>query len=144
MNCGGEEAEMRLLNLIVAAALVLAAGYVYKIKVAATVEAERLAKLRMHIVRERDAIAALRAEAATLESPLRIQRLADRHLSLKLLDHAQIDSIDAIPFHTPGDVEPETVTASPAVPKSSPAPAVPKSASGDLATGSVRTPAHAR
>jgi len=95
----------------------------------------------------------LRAEAATLESPLRIQRLADRHLSLKLLDHAQIDSIDAIPFQTPGDVEPETVIASPAVPKSSPGPAVPKSspgpavpksASGDTATGSVRTPAHAR
>ena len=35
---------MRLLNLIVAAALVLAAAYVYKIKVAATVEAERVAK----------------------------------------------------------------------------------------------------
>jgi cell division protein FtsL len=125
---------MRLLNLIVAATLVLAAGYVYKIKVAATVEAERLAKLRMQIVRERDAIAALRAESATLESPLRIQRLADRHLPLKLLDPAQIDTIEAIPFRTAGDVEPETVTA---------APAAPKTASGDIATGSVRPPAHA-
>ena len=123
---------MRLINLIVAAALVLAAAYVYKIKVAATVEAERLAKLRMQIVHERDAIAALRAESAALESPLRIQGLADRHLLLKPLDPAQIDTIDAIPLRTPGRVERETVTASPAAPKTAP---------GDIATGTVRPPA---
>ena len=54
---------MRLINLFAAAALVLAAAHVYNIKFAATVEAEKVAKLRREIARERDAIAALRAES---------------------------------------------------------------------------------
>lgn len=126
---------MRLLNFIVAAALVLAAGYVYKIKVAATVETERLAKLRMEIVRERDAAAALRAEAAKLENPARIQALAERHLALEPLDPAQIDSIDAIPLRTAREAAPLTVTAAPTRPKTTPP---------EITTGSVRPPAPAR
>jgi cell division protein FtsL len=126
---------MRLLNLIVAAALVLAAAHVYKIKVAATVEAERVAKLRMEIARERDAIAALRAETGRLENPARIQRLADRYLPLKPLDPVQIDTIDAIPLRTTDYVEPEIETAAPTQPKTAPA---------EVATGSVRRPARAR
>ena len=38
---------MRLLNICVIAALVLAAAYVYKIKFESTRQAERVAKLRM-------------------------------------------------------------------------------------------------
>lgn len=137
---------MRLINFIVAAALVLAAGYVYKIKVAATVEAERLAKLRMEIVRERDATAALRAEAAKLENPSRIQSLAERYLALDPLDHGQLDTIDAIPLRTARDAAPLTITASPTKPKAPP----PDVATGsirsvpDVATGSVRPAAPAR
>ncbi|HEX5845046.1 MAG TPA: hypothetical protein VFY53_01875 [Rhodoplanes sp.] len=126
---------MRLVNLIVAAALVLAAAYVYKIKVAATVEAERVAKLRMEISRERDVIAALRAETARLENPERVQRLADRYLPLKLLDPVQIDTIDSIPLRTTDVVGPEITTAAPAQPKAAPA---------EVVTGSVRPPARAR
>ncbi|MGZ8372870.1 MAG: cell division protein FtsL [Rhodoplanes sp.] len=126
---------MRLVNLIVAAALVLAAAYVYKIKVAATVEAERVAKLRMEISRERDVIAALRAETARLENPERVQRLADRYLPLKLLDPVQIDTIDSIPLRTTDVVVPEITTAAPAQPKAAPA---------EVVTGSVRPPARAR
>jgi hypothetical protein len=126
---------MRLVNLIVAAALVLAAAYVYKIKVAATVEAERVAKLRMEISRERDVIAALRAETARLENPERVQRLADRYLPLRLLDPVQIDTIDSIPLRTTDVVAPEITTAAPAQPKAAPA---------EVVTGSVRPPARAR
>ena len=60
---------MRFIHLIVVAALVAAAGDVYKIKFESTVQAERLAKLRVEIRRERDAIAALRAEWAQLDNP---------------------------------------------------------------------------
>ncbi|NVO12581.1 MAG: hypothetical protein HXX10_00950 [Rhodoplanes sp.] len=88
---------MRLLNLIVAVLLVVAAAYVYKIKFEATIEAERVAKLRTEIARERNSAAALRAEAAKLENPGRIQALAQRHLKLQLLDPAQIDTFDALP-----------------------------------------------
>ena len=58
------------------AALVLAAAYVYKIKFESTRQAQRVAKLRLEIRREHDAIAALRAEWAKLDSPARIQELA--------------------------------------------------------------------
>lgn len=126
---------MRLLNLIVAAALVLAAGYVYKSKFAATVEAERVAKLRAEITRERDLIAALRAESAKLEAPARIQGLARRHLPLRPLDLNQIVTIDAIPF-------PPTEIIAP--PVDEPVIATTRPASAELATGSIHAPPPAR
>ena len=49
---------MRLLNIFLIAALVLAAADVYKIKFESTRQAQRVAKLRIEIRRERDAIAA--------------------------------------------------------------------------------------
>ena len=55
-----------------------------------TLQAERVAKLRMEIRREHDAIAALRAEWAKLDNPARIQALAQRHLTLKPVDAAAI------------------------------------------------------
>ena len=77
---------MRLLNICVIVALVLAAADVYKIKFESTRQAQRVAKLRMEIRREHDAIAALRAEWAKLDNPARIQDLARRHLALKPVD----------------------------------------------------------
>ena len=52
---------MRILNICVIAALVAAASYVYKIKFESTRQAQRVAKLRLEIRRERDAVASLRA-----------------------------------------------------------------------------------
>ena len=60
---------MRLLNLCVLILLVAAAAYVYEIKFESTLRAERVAKMRGDVQRERDAIAALRAEWATLKIP---------------------------------------------------------------------------
>ena len=53
---------MRFLNLCVLALLIAAAAYVYEIKFESTLRGERVAKMRGDIQRERDAIAALRAE----------------------------------------------------------------------------------
>ena len=64
---------VRILHLFVIVALVLAAAYVYDIKFESTLQAERVAKLRGEIRRERDAVAALRAEWAKLDSPARVQ-----------------------------------------------------------------------
>ena len=79
---------MRILNILVIAALVAAAAYVYKIKFESTRQAERLAKLRMEIRQEQDAIAALRAEWSKLDTPARIQELAKRHLSTLQADRS--------------------------------------------------------
>src|ERR1700759_3345544 len=88
---------MRFLNLCVLVLLVLAAAYVYEIKFESTLRAERVAKMRGDIQRERDAIAALRAEWATLENPARIQGLARRHLHLRPAEATQYDQLDRLP-----------------------------------------------
>ncbi len=51
--------------------------------------------------RERDAIAALRAEWAKLDTPGRIQGLADRHLALQPILPTQFDSFDHLPERPP-------------------------------------------
>jgi cell division protein FtsL len=88
---------MRFLNLCVLVLLVLAAAYVYEIKFESTLRAERVAKMRGDVQRERDAIGALRAEWATLENPARIQGLARRHLHLRPAEATQYDALDKLP-----------------------------------------------
>jgi len=88
---------MRFVHLIVVAALVVAAVDVYTIKFESTVRAEHVAKLAAEIKRERDTIAALRAEWALLDNPARIQALVQRHLALKMLDPTQIEHLDSLP-----------------------------------------------
>ena len=95
---------MRLLNILVIGALILAASFVYKIKFDSTLQAERVAKLRGELRRERNAIAVLRAEWARLDTPGRIQRLADRHLSLRSMESVQFDSLDRLPERPPAVV----------------------------------------
>jgi hypothetical protein len=98
---------MRLLNFFVVALLVLAAAYVYEIKFESTLRAERVAKMRVDVRRERDAIAALRAEWATLDNPARIQGLARRHLPLRPTDATQFDSLDRLPERPPVVAQPD-------------------------------------
>jgi cell division protein FtsL len=88
---------LRLLHIIVAAVLVLAAADVYRIKFASTRQAEQVAKVRAEIRRERDAIAALRAQWTELDRPERIEQLARRHLPLKPIDIHQFDHLDHLP-----------------------------------------------
>jgi cell division protein FtsL len=88
---------MRLLNFLVICALIVAAAVVYKIKFDSTLQAERVAKLRGEVRQERDAIASLRAECATLDTPGRIQGLTERHLTLKPIQTTQFDDLDHLP-----------------------------------------------
>ena len=57
---------IRIVHLSVIVAMIAAATYVYDIKFESAMQAERLAKIRNEIRRERDAIAVLRAEWAKL------------------------------------------------------------------------------
>jgi hypothetical protein len=102
---------MRFLNLCVLALLVLAAAYVYEIKFESTLRAERVAKMRGDVQRERDAIGALRAEWATLENPARIQGLTRRHLHLRPAEATQYDSLDHLPERPQQVVQPPPVDA---------------------------------
>ena len=88
---------LRILNLIVVGVLILAAAYVYRIKFDSTVQAERLAKIRGEVRRERDAIAGLRAKWAELDDPARIEALAKRFLPLKPIESTQYSSLDQLP-----------------------------------------------
>jgi cell division protein FtsL len=96
---------LRLLHLIMVAALVLAAADVYKIKFESTRQAEQVAKLRGEVRRQRDAIGALRAEWSELDTPRRIEALAQRHLPLKPIEVNQYDSLDHLP-EKPLDIVP--------------------------------------
>jgi hypothetical protein len=92
---------VRLLNILVIAALIAAASYVYKIKFDSTLQAERVAKLRGEIRKERNVIASLRAEWARLETPARIQGLVERHLKLAPAKSTQFDPLDNLPPRPP-------------------------------------------
>ena len=89
--------KMRFVHLIVVAGLVAAAVNVYTIKYESAVRAEQVAKLAAEIKHERETIAALRAEWALLDNPMRIEALARRHLALKMLDPVQIEHLDRLP-----------------------------------------------
>jgi hypothetical protein len=127
---------MRLLNILVIGTLVFAAAYVYKIKFDATLQAERVAKLRMEIVREHDGIATLRAEWSRLESPARIQRLTQRHLALKQIEATQFDRLDHLPVRPPDLVAPDAADPIGAL--------LDKPMIADLPTGSIQVPGRSR
>ena len=97
---------MRLLHLLVIGALVFAAAYVYRIKMASTVRTEQVLKLHAEIREERDKIAVLRSEWSKLDSPLRLQGLVERHLPLKPLNANQYDSLKNLPDRPPSLVKP--------------------------------------
>lgn len=97
---------VRVLNLLVIGALIFAAAYVYRIKFDSTVQAERLAKLRAEVRRERDKIANLRAKWGELDNPARIEQLAKRFLKLKPVAPTQFDKLDHLPDQPPDYMRP--------------------------------------
>jgi cell division protein FtsL len=88
---------MRFLNIVVVAALIIAAAVVYRVKYEATRYAEQAAKIRLEITREREAISELKAQWAQLNAPDRLQALAERHLSLKPLAINQLNDLSNLP-----------------------------------------------
>jgi len=121
---------VRFVHLIVVAALVCAAAYVYKSKFEVTLQAEQVAKQRAEIRRERDAVAALRAQWAQLDNPDRILGLSQRHLQLKPIQPTQFDQIDRLPerpANAPFNADPIG--------------ALNENVEPDFPTGSIRAPA---
>jgi hypothetical protein len=96
---------MRIIHLLVIAALVFAAAYVYRIKMDSTARVERVLRLHAEIREQRDAIAVLRSEWAKLDAPLRLQGLAERHLAMKPLVATQYDSLKNLPERPPSFVK---------------------------------------
>ena len=92
---------MRIINILVIAALIAAASAVYKIKFDSTLQAEKAAKLHNELRRERNAIARLRAEWAKLDTPSRIQRLTERYLTLAPVKPTQFDAFNDLPPRPP-------------------------------------------
>lgn len=102
---------MRIIHLLVIAVLVFAAAYVYRIKMESTVRTEKVLRLHADIREQRDAIATLRAEWAKLDSPTRLQGLAERHLKLQPITAQQFDQLKNLPdrppnFAKPGEPDP--------------------------------------
>ena len=97
---------MRILHLLVIGALIFAAAYVYRIKMDSTVRTERVLKLHAEIREQRDAIAVLRSEWSRLDSPQRLQGLAERHLPIKPINARQYDDLKNLPERPPSLVKP--------------------------------------
>lgn len=97
---------MRIIHLLVIGVLILAASYVYRIKMDSTVRVERVLRLHAEIREQRDAIAVLRSEWARLDAPLRLQGLAERHLPLKPVNATQYDGLKNLPERPPSLVRP--------------------------------------
>ncbi len=99
---------MRLLNICVIVALVLAAADVYKIKFESTRQAQRVAKLRMEIRREHDAIAALRARMGEARQPgAHPGSGAAASRAEAGRKHGNIDRLDNLPERPPDLVPPD-------------------------------------
>ncbi len=93
---------LRFLNIIAILALVGSAVYAYSIKYQTSYRAEQIAKTKIEIRQERDAIAVLRAEWAYMTRPERIQQLADAYLpGMKQLEVLQIVAAQSLPERSP-------------------------------------------
>jgi cell division protein FtsL len=92
---------IRFVHIIAIAALVASAGYVYSVKYDTIFLAERVAKLKNQVQREKDNIAVLKAEWQRLNRPERVQALADTHLDLQPLSVQNIARFDEVPQRQP-------------------------------------------
>lgn len=89
---------IRILNALSILALLGCALYAYEIKYETILYAEKLAKMKHAIERERDAIGVLRAEWAHLVRPERLQALSQKHLDLQSVALSQIVRANELPI----------------------------------------------
>jgi hypothetical protein len=71
---------LRLFNILAIVLLIASAVYAYTIKYQTAYRYEQIAKTKIEIKAERDALAVLRAEWAYMTRPERLQQLADQYL----------------------------------------------------------------
>ncbi len=89
---------LRLFNILAVVLLIASAVYAYTIKYQTAYRYEQIAKTKIEIKAERDALAVLRAEWAYMTRPERLQQLADQYLpDLTPLQVPQIVAVTGIP-----------------------------------------------
>jgi hypothetical protein len=96
---------IRFLHIIAISALIASAGYAYSIKYETLYYAEKVAKLKNKLQRERDALAVLKAEWQYLDRPDRLQVAADRHLDLQPMAIRQLAQFSDLPNRPPREDE---------------------------------------
>ncbi len=95
---------LRILNILAICALIGSAVYAYSIKYQTSFRAEQIAKTKLEIKAERDAIAVLRADWAYMTRPERLQPLADKYLpDYGPLQVTQLVSLQSLPQKTRSD-----------------------------------------
>jgi hypothetical protein len=96
---------IRFLHFLALSALIASAGYAYSIKYETLYYAEQVAKLKIKLQRERDALAVLKAEWQYLDRPDRLQVAADRHLDLQPTAIRQLAQFSDLPNRPPREDE---------------------------------------
>ncbi len=89
---------IKLFHIVAIGALISSALYAYSIKYDTLYHSEELQKLKARALKEREAIAVLRAEWQHLNRPERLQVLADRHLQLERMQITQIVRFQDVPM----------------------------------------------
>lgn len=88
---------MRLLHILAITGLIGSAGYAYSIKYDALYYSEEVAKLKVKLRRENEAIAVGKAEWALLTRPERLQRMADSNVDLQQMQISQLARFAELP-----------------------------------------------
>jgi hypothetical protein len=88
---------IRLLHALAITGLVASAAYVYSIKYDTLYYAEEIAKLKVKLRQEHDAIAVNKAEWALLTRPDRLQRMADKMADLQPMVITQLARFQDLP-----------------------------------------------
>lgn len=87
------------LGFLGSVALIVAAAFsLYQVKYRVQAIQSEIAQVKRELDTERESLNVAAAEWAYLNQPQRLQRLAERHLSLKPLDTKQIATLDAVPY----------------------------------------------
>lgn len=104
---------IRMLNIILVAAVIALSVGLYHIKYRAEAAEKRAHQIERDITTEQEGIRVLRAEWSYLNQPERLQQLAQRYTKLEALKASQIGSFGDVPmphkaddFYTPGDRKP--------------------------------------
>jgi cell division protein FtsL len=92
---------LRFFNLAVILALLGSAGYAYTIKYQTSYRTEQIAKTKIEIKAEQDAIGVLRAEWSFLTRPERVQQLSEKYLELQPLAVDKLVTAKALPERAP-------------------------------------------
>ena len=96
---------MRFLHMVAISALIASAAYVYSIKYDTLYYSEEVAKLKVKLRKEHEAIAIGRAEWALLTRPDRLQRMADKNVDLQPMLITQLARFSDLPARPPKEDE---------------------------------------